>query len=73
MVKRQLRVYYGLRGLIGKPLDHAVKRDMRSLASHNDGSLRGYWRRNTYGIGGCLLFDQSSEGRGYWLERNIKL
>ena len=71
MVKTQLRVYYGLRGLRGKALDHAVKRDMVALEKHNPGM--SYWRRNSMGLPGALLFSCSEEGARYWIARNIKL
>lgn len=71
MVKRQLRVYYGLRGLIGKALAHAVKRDMCSVQKHNAGCT--YWRSNKSGLIGAIIFSRTEEGREYWVARNIKL
>lgn len=64
MIRTQLRVYYGLRGLIGNALKHAIKRDMRSIARQGgDGD-------NRYGIAGAVYYGDTFEGDDYWRSRN---
>lgn len=65
MVKHQLRVYYGLRGLIGKALAHAIKLDMLSLERQGG---PGFDSDN--GIRGAVVWGDSEEGREYWQERH---
>lgn len=63
MIRLQLRVYYGLRGLTGKALKHAIKRDMRSLKRQGG-------EDNDYGISGSVYYSNTVEGRVYWRDRN---
>lgn len=65
MIRTQLRVYYGLRGLIGNALKHAIKRDMRSLARQSDGCVS-----RAFGISGTVYYAHTEEGESYWRPRN---
>lgn len=63
LIRLQLRVYYGLRGLTGKALKHAIKQDMRSI------KLQG-GEDNQYGIAGAIYYGDTLEGFRYWRDRN---
>lgn len=63
MIRTQLRVYYGLRGLRGKGMKQAVKRDVCSLTRQGGND-------NKYGIAGALFYRDSEEGSDYWRDRN---
>lgn len=63
MIRTQLRVYYGLRGLIGNALKHAIKLDMLSLERQGGSD-------NPWGIAGSIYYADSPEGGDYWRVRN---
>lgn len=70
MIRLQLRVYYGLRGLTGKALKHAIKRDMVAIGRE---ALMSSWASDESGILAAMNWKNSQDGHGYWAERHWPL